>query len=83
MGGMAGLHFGKEYSMPMRGKLFIPEGHPLYKAQSSIDSWRRVLDDPNLKVVTAFSLLGLFVALYLAIHFPLQEQIWLELMTLN
>jgi hypothetical protein len=69
--------------MPMRGELFIPERHPLYKARSSIDAWRRVLDDPDLKVVMAFFLLGLFVALYLAIHFPAQEQIWLELMTLS
>jgi hypothetical protein len=69
--------------MPMRGEIFIPEGHPLYKAGSSIDVWRRVLDDPNLKVVLAFSLLGLFAALYVAIHFPSQEQIWLELMTLS
>jgi hypothetical protein len=40
--------------MPMRGELFIPERHPLYKARSSIDAWRRVLDDPDLKVVMAF-----------------------------
>jgi hypothetical protein len=81
MGGMA--RFGKEYSMTMRGGLFIPAGRPLDKARSSIDAWRRVLDDPNLKVVVAFSLLGLFAALYLAIHFPSQEQIWLEIMTVS
>jgi hypothetical protein len=69
--------------MPMRGELFVPEGHPLYKARSSIDARHRVLDDPDLKVVMAFSLLGLFVALYLAMHFPAQEQFWLELMTLS
>jgi hypothetical protein len=69
--------------MPMRGELFIRKGNPLCKARSSIDAWRRVLDDPNPKVVIAFSLLGLFVALYLAIHFPSREQIWLELMTLS
>jgi hypothetical protein len=69
--------------MTIRGEAFTPEGHPADKARSSIDAWRRVLNDPDLKVVVAFSLAGLFVALYLAIHFPLPEQMWLALITVT
>jgi hypothetical protein len=58
--------------MPMREELFIPEGHQLYEARS-LTGWRRVLDDPDLNVLMAFSLVGLLVALYLATHCPLPE----------
>jgi hypothetical protein len=69
--------------MPMRDKLFIPEGHSLYKVRSSTDARRRVLDDPDLNVIAAFSLLALFVALCLATHCPLPEQILLGPMTMS
>ena len=69
--------------MPMRDELFIPEGHSLHKTRSSTDLWRRILDDPDLNVVTAFLLIGLFVALYLATHCPLPEQVLLNLMTMS
>jgi hypothetical protein len=62
--------------MTIRGEAFIPEGHPLDKVRSRVDAWRGVLNNPDLKVVVAFSLLGLFAALYMAIHFPLPEQMW-------
>jgi hypothetical protein len=64
--------------MPMRDELFIPEGHPL--ARSSIVVWRRVLDDPDLNVIAAFSMVALFVALYMATHCPLPAQICMEFM---
>jgi hypothetical protein len=68
--------------MTLRGEAFIPEAHPLDKARS-LDVWRRVLSDRDLKVVVAFSLFGLFAALYMAIHFPLPEQISLALITVT
>ena len=74
---------GEEYSMPMRDKLFIPQGHSLYKVRFSTDTRRRIFDDPDLNVIAAFSLLALFVALYLATHCPLPEQILLGLMTMS
>jgi hypothetical protein len=69
--------------MPMRDELFIPEGHPLYKAGSLTDAWRRVLEDPDLNIIVAFSSLGLFVAPYLAIHCPLPESIFVALLTMS
>jgi hypothetical protein len=69
--------------MPMRDELFVPEGHPLYQVRSLTDAWRRLLDDPDLNVAMAFSLVALFVALYLATHYPLSEQISLELVTMS
>jgi hypothetical protein len=77
-------YFGEEYFMPMRDELFIPAGHPLYQVRSSIAAWRRILNDPDLNVITAFSLVGLVVVvLYRATHYPPSEQIWVELMTMS
>jgi len=67
--------------MPMRDELFIPQGHSLYKTGSLTDAWCRVLDDPDLNVITAFSLVALFAALYLAMHCPLPEAISVALAT--
>jgi hypothetical protein len=67
--------------MPMREELFIPEGHPLGPGRSPTHPWRRVLDDPYLNVITMFWLTGLLIALYMATHFPLPEEIWAALIT--
>jgi hypothetical protein len=68
--------------MPMRGELFIPEGHPLYKAifdRFVASRFRR----SKPKSGDGILVVRIIVALYLAIHFSSQEQIWLELITLS
>lgn len=67
--------------MPMREELFVPEGHPLDLARSPKHLWQRVLDDPDFNAITAFSLIAVFAALYMTIHCPLPEEIFVALMT--
>jgi hypothetical protein len=55
-------------------------------ARSQTYSWRRIWENPEVKVITAFSLiamLGVLVALYMATHFPLPEAIYAAPMTIT
>jgi hypothetical protein len=47
-------------------------------------SWRRIWEDPNLKITIAFSLiaaLAVLASLYMAMHYPLPEDIFTAPMT--
>jgi hypothetical protein len=64
--------------MPMRGELYIPKGHSLDLARYQNGVRRRILDDRELNefsLITAFSVVGLFVSLYLALYFPLPDDV--------
>jgi hypothetical protein len=66
--------------MPMREELYIPKGHPLDLARNSRGFSDRVLRDSD-SVIAALLAVGLFLFVYLAIHFPCPEEMCEILMT--
>lgn len=69
--------------MPMREELCIPEGHPLDRARFAKNAARGIFEDPDLTAILAYSVTGLLSTIYVALHFPLFDDICMLLMTID